>query len=185
MPEFLKHWPKRFQQWFLNWELWTVSDKGRLTGGTLLHPQDNRIHPAPGWDSHGNTHCSLCWLGEVWFSQPLSLWVNWHLHTHIKSHTLQIPSPVWLPKLFVGETNSGSGPLTTHMSNFFFNMCTNCIHCCGFEDSKVKTRSCVKNRRTVPDSKSHSSTGSKSNSDFFQVSWNEPSLNSACCKTGN
>lgn len=186
MPEFLKHWPEHFQQWFLNWESWTVSDKKILTEGTLFRSH-NRSHPGPGWDSHRNTQCSPYYTWRSNSPHLWSLWTPWCLCARGEGCVLQVPSSVWFSKSLVEETNSGNDSLTTYTSNFFFfflNMCANCIQSCEFEDSNVKTRSCIQMEEFYQTA-SHSSTGSKSNCDFFQVSFNEPSIKSSHCKTGN
>lgn len=156
MPEFLKHWPEHFQQWFLNWESWTVSDKKILTEGTLFRSH-NRSHPGPGWDSHRNTQCSPYYTWRSNSPHLWSLWTPWCLCARGEGCVLQVPSSVWFSKSLVEETNSGNDSLTTYTSNFFFfflNMCANCIQSCEFEDSNVKTRSCITDGRILPDSQS-------------------------------
>ena len=172
MPEFLKHLPETFYLWFLSWDWRSVSNIGRLT------------LPAPGW------HSSRAWLwfpqghsvlSPLWLDQPDSpnlgnceLTDTSLLTLRAKSSTF--PSPVWFLKSLMEGTSSGSGSLVIQMSNITKKKTwyTNCVHSCGLKYSRVKNRFYKKNKELYKISKSHSSTGSDSSSESFQVSLNQP-----------
>lgn len=112
MPEILKHSPENFYKWF-----WTRNYGQCLTKGNFSVPSTPECTLSMVVFPTGAPSALSTVLGEVWPSQALTLWAKWHLCAHTGRHVLWMPSPVWFPKLFMEETNSGSGYLATLISN--------------------------------------------------------------------